>query len=1181
MSMPLPQRADAAGAGAPPLVSVAMPAFKAHYLQAALDSVRAQTWPHLELVVCDDSQDQQVQALVEAFAADAAFPVRYHRNAERLHESRNGARCVQLARGEYVKFLYDDDLLHPDCIAAQVAAIHGRPEIALVSARRQRIHASGFNLPDTVHTARLFERDVLIDGPELVGFLGNHTVNFIGEPSSVLCRRADLLAFGDRLMDLGGVPIRWFGDLALYAKLLRHGGLAFLDRRLSSFRVSNQQFSHIGRNRPGIGDKGRDDFRRSLRELGWCSDDPELARVAIAGLWSGEAPAAFDLAAALLGADATARIQQQLHEWRRPRRWRAAQRALAERHLAQSGRARLGVVVSATPDTPREALATTLDSLVVHAAHLELQVAVVGAALPADKAWPATAQLDADAGSALRRMATDGSDWLLQVEAGTFFCVGGMQRLALELPGLQACRAVYADGWHADADGNTTPLLLPEPDPDLLLGNPRVMGRHWIFHRQAVLDARHQEPAASALPGFTLALDVIARNGAGAVHHLAEPLVASAPAAGDEAGERRAILDHLRILGHARAEVGSAGPGLHRIRYGHARQPKVSLVICARGDPAPLQRCVLSVLEKTAWPDYELLLVDNGLDPGGQHWLEEVERLAGGRVRAFVLDQPQPHPAACNLAAGQASGEFLLFLSAEAAVLQPEWLHELMDHGLRADVGVTGARTVDADGRIRHAGLVPALAAGDGRAFAGEPLDAPGYLGRLRVAQRYSAVSDSCLLIGSALFGELGGFDAAAFPGQGADIDLCLRAAAAGRTTIWTPHALLLHTPVAPAPAESVAARDALCERWLPQLARDPAYHPGLRLDVPGGFRLGETDFSWRPLPWRPLPRLLVQPADPWGSGQYRVIQPFEALKTAGLAEGACYAPLLDPVELARIDPDVVVMQRRVGEEAIARIERMRRFSRAFRVHELDDWLPGLPLKSAHRAEMPKDITASLRQVLSRVDRLVVATPALAEAFAGFHERIRVVENRLDPRLWKALPAARARPGGGKPRVGWAGGIGHTGDLEMIADVVRELAGEVDWVFFGMCPERLRPYVAEFHEGISFHAYPRALARLGLDLALAPLEDNRFNQCKSQLRLLEYGACGYPVVCSDIAPYRGGLPVTRVRNRFRDWVGAIRGHLAEREATAAAGQALRQAVLQDWMLEGRALEDWRKAWLPD
>lgn len=97
----------------------------------------------------------------------------------------------------------------------------------------------------------------------------------------------------------------------------------------------------------------------------------------------------------------------------------------------------------------------------------------------------------------------------------------------------------------------------------------------------------------------------------------------------------------------------------------------------------------------------------------------------------------------------------------------------------------------------------------------------------------------------------------------------------------------------------------------------------------------------------------------------------------------------------------------------------------------------------------------------------------------------------------------------------------------MIADVVKELAGEVEWVFFGMCPAAIRPYVHEVHAGVEIDSYPAALARLDLDLAVAPVEQNLFNECKSNLRLLEYGACGFPVVCSDLECYKGDLPVTR------------------------------------------------------
>lgn len=283
---------------------------------------------------------------------------------------------------------------------------------------------------------------------------------------------------------------------------------------------------------------------------------------------------------------------------------------------------------------------------------------------------------------------------------------------------------------------------------------------------------------------------------------------------------------------------------------------------------------------------------------------------------------------------------------------------------------------------------------------------------------------------------------------------------------------------------------------------------------------------------------------------------------------------------MTRQDPDVIVLQRQVGEARLEAMRRMKALSRAFKVYELDDYLPNLPLKNAHRAHMPKDILKTVRRGLSFVDRFVVSTPALAEAFAGLHGDIRVVENRLPAHWWDALPERTVRQGG-KPRIGWAGGASHTGDLELIADVVKELAGEVEWVFLGMYPFALRDYIHQFQPGVPIDHYPAALAALDLDIALAPVEQNLFNECKSNLRLLEYGACGYPVIASDVRCYRGDLPVTLVKNRYRDWIGAIREHLADPAAAAAKGAALREVVRRDWMLTGSNLDRWREAWLPD
>lgn len=1162
-----------------PLVSVVIPAYKARWLLHALESVRRQTHRPLEIVVCDDSAAGYVQTAVEAFAARVDFPVRYSRNPERLWEVRSTARAISLAEGEYIKFLHDDDVLHEDCIATLLESFERVPGLALATTRRRLIDEAGMPLPDELPTAFPASHDVLIDGRDLIDFFVDHTLNFLGEPSVALCRRGPLLQMGEQLATLDGTHISWLADLSMYVKLLHSGPVAITARPLVDFRVSRNQFSQRGRDQPGIAESWHEKFRQALRNLGWYRGG-DTRQVSIAPL-DGHRPAErVELLDALENALLIAQARWPVRDWQARRQINHGQRQALDSALQQLPCKHVEIVIRAD-GRPASALRRTLGSLPLQARTAEvISRCILGAPDPTDEQDTTYRRLAL--GSTLDdALRTSPADWVLFVDAGTEFHASGLRRLLAEL----ACndtprRAMYCDEWHVDAQHNQAPSLRPDINLDLMLENPLPLAGHWLFHRPTALAVGGLDAGAGAAAELDLILRLIQHGGLEGLAHIPEPLLSCIPPHAEDTAHQHVIAMHLRARGYAEATVTPRGNGLYRINHGHAVQPLVSMILVVSQDTvlASLERCVVSLLEKTTYPHYELLLIDNAAQPGVSQWMQKVESLAGNRVRAFAFDPPLPHAAACNVAAAQAAGQFLLFLRADVAALQPHWLDALLDHALRPEVGIVGGKTIAADGSITHAGLVPGMLGSGGRAFAGMAMDAPGYQNRLQVTQDYAAVADSCLLIGTELFAVLEGFDHAAFADDGADIDLCLRARQRGYLTVWTPDALLLHSVQAvrlPEPAET-----ALLERWLPALAHDPAYNPNLRLDVHGGFRLGESDFSWQPLHWRPLPRILAQPADPWGSGHYRVIQPFEALKLAGMVEGALYATVLDPVEQARIDPDVVILQRRISDADLAGIQRMRRFSRAFTVYELDDYLPNLPLKNIHREHMPKDVLRSMRRALGMVDRCVVSTAQLADALHGLHADIRVVRNLLPPAWWKALPAM-PRSDAARPRVGWAGGVGHTGDLELIADVIIALAGEVDWVMFGMCPERLLPHVAEFHPGVDIQLYPRALASMQLDLAIAPLEDNRFNNCKSNLRLLEYGACGVPVVCSDVGPYRDpALPVTRVRNRHREWIAAIRDHLADRASSARAGSRLREIVHRDWMLEGANLQEWRDAWLP-
>lgn len=1168
-----------------PLVSVVIPAFKSVYFEAALASACQQTYPHLEIIIGDDSNDPQIAAVVDRFSKNSAICIRYQRNQQPLFELGNTLACIQRASGHYVKFLHDDDVLDPDCVTQLVALMERDPGIVLASSRRRRIDSAGQTLPDIPATCFPFPEDVQIDGQALVSMLVDHTLNFIGEPSCVLCRRSDLLALGDGLMSLNGVGIDWLGDLSLYVKLLQQGNLGFLARPLTDVRTSAEQFSQLGRDQPGIGNQGHHNFRTQIRALGWYSQAHCAGGVPVAPLGCPEQTQRVDILQRIHQAHAAGlEVERQQH-------WYAARvpNPVQARHIEQrlqdfQGGPLIGVVVlDAQGDA--QGIRATLDSLQSvrrgYGAVCGFVLSpLAGQAEDFQDARFLALQTDAFADAINRIVEQEGCRWLLLLEAGDCLTASGLQQVALELLDDPECRVIYADALQSQADGTLSPVLRPDFNLDYLLSAPGLMARNGLYRCDAVQQAGGFDPGFYPALEFELMTRMINQQGLLGFGHVSEPLVINRTAGqADSPALSRTLLEHVQQRGYAQARIATPRPAQFKIDYAHQTRPLVSIVLILEGDLAALQRCVISLLEHTHYPHYELIVVDNGsTQPAADVWLEAIAQLLGERLQVLRLPTALGRASAINAGARQAQGDYLLLLRTDTVLIQGQWLDELLNHGQRPEVGVVGAKAVSAERRITHAGIILGLDSCAGHAFAGEPMNSAGYMNRLQVEQNYSAVSDVCLLIRKALFDAVGGLDSETFEQGAADIDLCLRVARQGFLTVWTPYAVLAHDHPPVAVPESV--RPAFFQRWREQLPADPAYNSNLSLAQAGGFELADAQLSWQPLAWKPLPLILASPSDLRGCGHYRVIQPLEALKQAGQVDGALTVgpPLL--MHLERYGADTLVLQRPLSEPSLAAARQYKAFSRAFKVYELDDYLAHLPIKSVHRSHMPKDVLRSLRRGLTCVDRCVVSTEALAETLKDFHPQIQVVHNRLDLGWWGALVRSERRVSA-RPRVGWAGGVGHSGDLEMIADVVKALADEVDWVFFGLCPERLRPYVKEFHPGIRIDLYPAALARLNLDLAVAPLEDNLFNACKSNLRLLEYGICGVPVVCSDLQCYRGDLPVTRVRNRFRDWVEAIRMHLHDLDAAGAAGDALERAVRRDWMLDKHGLQLWQKAWLAD
>lgn len=772
--------------------------------------------------------------------------------------------------------------------------------------------------------------------------------------------------------------------------------------------------------------------------------------------------------------------------------------------------------------------------------------------------------------------------WVCFVKPGDRLNDSGILMAQIERLDETGLAAISFDELYRMEDGGLGAAFRPVGNLDYLLSFPAGMSRHWLFNRKALLDIGGFNPDLPDAFELDAILRLINKGGLECIGHIPEPLVITpSPVLANVEDERKAILSHLAERGYANAELHAPNPGRYQIRYNHPGQPVVSVVLAAGNNLSALQRCVEGLLGNTSYQNFEILFIEqpnSGVEV--KEWLAGLAAMQEPKLRVFASKE-KTLSRQYNEVQAQAIGDYLLFLSPTTSVVSEHWLDEMLNHAQRGEVGVVGAKLLTPGGEIAHAGYILGLEGPVGAPFVGDPMDAAGYMQRLQVDQNLSAVGGDCMMVLRELFVQVDGFADGELVDEYLSTDLCLRAREAGFLVVWTPHAQLMLDKEQTA-LPTAEQQDVMYEKWLPQLARDPAYNPNFSLSMPGGFKLADTQISWRPLDSiRPAPVALVHPADLAGCGHYRVMQPFLAMKGEGLVDGAISTGLMHVTDLERYNPDCIVLQRQIGDARLEAMQRMQKFSRAFKVYELDDYLPNLPLKSVHRKDMPKDILRSLRRGLGFVDRFVVSTPALAEAFAGLHGEIVVRENRLPLSWWDGLQTQRRQ--GKKPRVGWAGGSSHTGDLELIADVVRDLADEVEWVFFGMCPEALKPYVHEFHGGVAIEEYPAKLASLNLDLGLAPLEHNLFNECKSNLRQLEYGACGIPIICTDIRPYQdgqqAGLPVTLVKNRYKDWVDAIRMHINDLDATAKMADELQTRVKADWMLQGEHLLQWRDAWV--
>ena len=295
-----------------------------------------------------------------------------------------------------------------------------------------------------------------------------------------------------------------------------------------------------------------------------------------------------------------------------------------------------------------------------------------------------------------------------------------------------------------------------------------------------------------------------------------------------DALQQRAVNAHLaRMKLPAQAEP----TGLpHRLRINPAKRetfPPVSIIIPTKNAPDVLQRCLKSISEKTSYPKFEVIVMDNETtDEAALRLMKEYP------VRRIEFPNPFNFSRANNQGAAAATGDFLLFLNNDTEVVSEDWLQHLVYYAEQPDVGAAGALLVYADRTVQHAGVALGMRGTADHTMRGFPIGVDGYAGSLVCAREVSALTGACLMIRKPLFRELGGFNEHFFTAY-QDVDLCLRLRGRGLRLIFTPQAVALHhESVSRHGYYDMIDRMLLLDQWEDVIERgDPYYNRNLNLE--------------------------------------------------------------------------------------------------------------------------------------------------------------------------------------------------------------------------------------------------------------------------------------------------------------------------------------------------------------
>ena len=447
-------------------------------------------------------------------------------------------------------------------------------------------------------------------------------------------------------------------------------------------------------------------------------------------------------------------------------------------------------------------------------------------------------------GSAFKPVAP--GHWVIALQSDTALSSWGLQAIIQALHQTPKAQLLYGDEDRIDAGGcRHRPQFKPAWNRELCWCDPSYSSC-WVVSAQLwnqLLEQPERSLARSSWQGMVLGLLAQLHGMEERISHIALFLSHSNDSGLTEALPAAELESLLQLqLGPQAPRVSkSTHKRGYRLHWPLPASALLSVVIPTRDRGELLAACLASIERHPAQCDVEIVIADNGSsDAETLLFLERFQADSSNARRQIVVATPGPfnYSEINNRAVDHCQGSVLLLLNNDVEFLSEGWGHELASHALRAGIGCVGAQLLYPDHTVQHGGVILGIGGMAGHAHQDLVAHAPGYQGRLQLAQEMSAVTAACLAISREHWQQLGGLDARHLAVNYNDVDLCLRARQLGLRNLYLPQVRAIHhESKSRGRPEGAAYRQwrrewAVMERrWGEELRRDPAYSPHLSLE--------------------------------------------------------------------------------------------------------------------------------------------------------------------------------------------------------------------------------------------------------------------------------------------------------------------------------------------------------------